>query len=58
MQKADSWIESSLNRVLLNRTVRQRAGRFTGICKARDRLARRGKKAPKAVMNYTNVHSS
>lgn len=57
-QRADYRMETSLKRVVLNRTVRQGASRFRGICKARDGLALWGKKAPKAVTNYTNVHPS
>ena len=55
-QPANYWRETSVKCVLLSRTVRQRAGRISGIFRARDRLALWGEKAPKAVMNK-RVHS-
>lgn len=55
MQPADCWTETLLKRVLGSRTVRQRAGRLRGVGKAWGGLAPRGRKAPKAVMNHTNM---
>lgn len=55
MQPADCRTETLLKRVLRSRTVRQRAGRLRGVCKAWGGLAPWGRKAPKAVMSHTNM---